>query len=183
MRQNWTDAPSKRGHLACCQTSCTHCFPSLPAEVDLKALADAKMLKRMRILEEQVGGWRQGWVGGCSCCVIAVCAVQRIRSLQEQVGGGARCAAPACLSLPCPITHCMCQSSHHITYCPPSPPVLQGARFAGKCIKDLRSLGSDGWFYPQVRGLAKSGWLANGWICSIAGTAMAGSTRRCPGWG
>ncbi|PRW33691.1 CBS domain [Chlorella sorokiniana] len=46
-------------------------------EVDLKALADAKMLKRMRILEEQ------------------------------------------------------------------------GARFAGKCIKDLRSLGSDGWFYPQ----------------------------------
>lgn len=26
----------------------------------------------------------------------------------------------------------------------------QGARFAGKCIKDLRSLGSDGWFYPQV---------------------------------
>lgn len=46
-------------------------------EIDLKALADAKMLKRMRILEEQ------------------------------------------------------------------------GARFAGKCIKDLRSLGSDGWFYPQ----------------------------------
>lgn len=34
--------------------------PPLPrsrqAEVDLKALADAKMLKRMRILEEQVGG-------------------------------------------------------------------------------------------------------------------------------
>lgn len=45
-------------------------------EVDLKALADAKMLKRMRILEEQ------------------------------------------------------------------------GARFAGKSIKELRSLGSDGWFYP-----------------------------------
>lgn len=33
------------------------------AEVDLKALADAKMLKRMRILEEQVGflgGMRAG---------------------------------------------------------------------------------------------------------------------------
>ncbi len=27
----------------------------ISAEVDLKALADAKMLKRMRILEEQVG--------------------------------------------------------------------------------------------------------------------------------
>ncbi len=34
--------------------------------------------------------------------------------------------------------------------CPCVPFVAsQGARFAGKCIKDLRSLGSDGWFYPQ----------------------------------
>jgi hypothetical protein len=52
--------------------------------VDLKDLADAKMLKRMRILEEQ------------------------------------------------------------------------GARFAGKSIKDLRSLGSDGWFYPQAAAEAAS---------------------------
>ncbi|KAI3425382.1 hypothetical protein D9Q98_009146 [Chlorella vulgaris] len=47
-------------------------------ELDLKSLADAKMLKRMRILEEQ------------------------------------------------------------------------GARFAGKSIRDLRSLGSDGWFFPRA---------------------------------
>ena len=31
--------------------------------------------------------------------------------------------------------------------CPAASP-LQGARFAGKSIKELRSLGSDGWFYP-----------------------------------
>jgi hypothetical protein len=40
-----------------------HCHPC--AEVDLKALADAKMLKRMRILEEQVR--RVRWVQGSTC--------------------------------------------------------------------------------------------------------------------
>lgn len=40
--------------------------------------------------------------------------------------------------------------STHAHLCP------QGARFAGKSIKELRSLGSDGWFYPQAAAEAAS---------------------------
>jgi hypothetical protein len=79
------------------------------------------MLKRMRILEEQVCDER-----------VPVCL-------------------PACLPL---------AWQHHSatarwppaasTFDPALPCRLQGARFAGKSIRDLRSLGSDGWFFPRA---------------------------------
>jgi hypothetical protein len=49
------------------------CARMSPAEVDLKALADAKMLKRMRILEEQVGGCSgcSGWGAHTHSCTHA----------------------------------------------------------------------------------------------------------------
>ena len=106
------------------------------AEVDLKALADAKMLKRMRILEEQVG----------ACPPLCFCGGVLSRCWDADNGPRARTFPRAALSPAVPV---VLQPSCGCPCCRPPPadrpcPAArcpQGARFAGKCIKDLRSLG------------------------------------------
>jgi len=125
-------------HLGCADLHVCHVYsfsfiilPTNCAEVDLKALADAKMLKRMRILEEQVGWFfqcvllplgSQGEPTTMTCCS----SFSRSK-LHSHATPAARSAA----------AHAAAKPSLHAAPASQSQP--QGARFAGMCSKDLRS--------------------------------------------